>query len=291
MTAGAYLPRRCPVLPPGMEFIMLKLRRARPDPSPARPRLPAVPSGRRCYAIGDVHGRLDLLVPALDAIRADLAGEPVERAFVVFLGDLIDRGPSSRQVIEHLRGASWGALTPVFLAGNHEEAMLASYDGDLAMLRSWVGFGGADTAESYGVPPVLLLRDDWQGYWQALRAAVPAEHVAFVRGFYDQFALGDYLFVHAGVRPGVSLEEQSPRDLRWIRDEFLLCREPHGKIVVHGHTIADAPELLSNRIGIDTGAYRTGILTVLRLQGTEQRVMAIGATPERSSLAQGRSID
>lgn len=252
---------------------MLKLRRARPDSVSGPSRSPTLPAGRRCYAIGDIHGRLDLLLAALDAIRADLARDPAERTFVVFLGDLIDRGPSSAQVVEHLRGTDWGALTPVFLAGNHEEAMLASYDGDMAMLRSWVGFGGAETAESYGVSPVLLLRDDWQGYWQALRAAIPAEHVEFLRGFYDQFALGDYLFVHAGVRPGLPLEQQSPRDLRWIREEFLDSKADFGKVVVHGHTISDTPELLSNRIGIDTGAYRTDRLTVLRLQGTEQRVL------------------
>ena len=234
---------------------------------------PGLPPGRRVYAIGDVHGRSDLLRPAIDAVRADLSAAPVERAFLVFLGDLIDRGPASREVLELLRAANWEGITPVFLLGNHEEAMIAAYDGDLGALRNWVGVGGAETAESYGVPPVLLLRDDWGGYWQAVRAAVPPEHVEFLRGFYDQFALGDYLFVHAGVRPGVPIERQDPRDLRWIRDEFLFCPDHHGKVVVHGHTIVDAPELLANRIGIDTGAYRTGRLTTLRLEGTEQRIL------------------
>ena len=252
---------------------MLNFRRRPPARSSAPVTPPSLPSGRRVYAIGDVHGRLDLLGPAIEAVRLDLAAVPVERAFLVFLGDLIDRGPASREVLEMLRLAHWGEITPVFLLGNHEEAMLAAYDGDLGALRNWVGFGGAETVESYGVPPVLLLREDWRGYWQSVRAAVPPEHIDFLRGFYDQFALGDYLFVHAGVRPRVSLEKQDPRDLRWIRDEFLLCPDYHGKVVVHGHTVADAPELLGNRIGIDTGAYRTGRLTTLRLEGTDRRIL------------------
>lgn len=255
---------------------MLRFVRPRTVPPPSTARVASLPNGRRCYAVGDVHGRLDLLLPAIDAIRADLAACPVDRAFLVFLGDLIDRGPSSRDVVEHLRSEEWDGITPVFLLGNHEEALLAGYDGDLTALRAWVGFGGAETAESYGVPPVLLLRDDWQGYWQALRAAIPAEHVEFLRGFYDQFELGDYLFVHAGVRPGTPIDRQDPRDLRWIRDEFLLSREAFGKVVVHGHSISDAPELLANRIGIDTGAYRTGRLTVLRLQGEQRTVLHPG---------------
>lgn len=263
---------------------MLSFRRRPAQPS-APPAPPSLPHGRRAYAVGDVHGRLDLLCDAVAAVRADFAAAPVERAYVVFLGDLIDRGPASREVIELLRTADWGPITPVFLLGNHEEAMLAAYDGDLQMLRNWVGFGGAETAESYGVPPVLLLRDDWRGYWQAVRTAVPPEHIAFLRGFYDQFALGDYLFVHAGVRPGVPIDRQNPRDLRWIRDEFLRSTDAFGKTVVHGHTIADDPEFLPNRIGIDTGAYRTGRLTVLRLEGQSQVILPGGEASPLASAA------
>jgi serine/threonine protein phosphatase 1 len=234
---------------------------------------PAVPADRRCYAIGDIHGRLDLLDDMLERIRTDMEQQPVERAFLVFLGDLIDRGPASAQVVARLRTAEWDWITPVFLLGNHEEAMIAAYDGDIEALRAWTGFGGAETAESYGVSSVLLLKDDWPGYLNALRAAIPREDIEFLRGFYDQFALGDYLFVHAGVRPGVALDRQNPADLRWIRDEFLKSPKDFGKVVVHGHTICEQPELLANRIGIDTGAYRTGVLTGLRLHGTDQLVM------------------
>lgn len=241
---------------------------------------PSLPADRRCYAVGDIHGRLDLLNQVLGQIRADMQQSPVERAFLVFLGDLIDRGPSSAQVIEQLRTADWSWITPVFLLGNHEEAMLAAYDGDLETLRAWTGFGGTETAESYGIPPVLLLRNDWPGFLGALRAAVPREHIAFCREFYDQFALGDYLFVHAGVRPGVALDRQAPKDLRWIREEFLLSAVDFGKVVVHGHTIAEQPQLLANRIGIDTGAYRTGVLTTLRLQGHEQRFLQTTPSPQ-----------
>lgn len=240
--------------------------------------VPQLPDGRRCYAVGDIHGRLDLLTETLGAISADLEQHPAERAFLVFLGDLIDRGPASCEVVETLRTADWSWIQPVFLLGNHEEALLASYDGDVDALRSWMGFGGAETAESYGVSPVLLLKGDWLGFQRALRAAIPAEHAEFIRGFYDQFALGDYLFVHAGVRPGIELARQDPRDLRWIRDEFLLSPADFGKVVVHGHTISEAPEQRANRIGIDTGAYRTGRLTTLRLDGVEQRFMATGGS-------------
>lgn len=269
---------------------MLRFRRQRSDAAPFMRRDPGLPEGRRCYAIGDIHGRLDLLLSALSAVRSDLAAYPVDRAFLVILGDLIDRGPSSRDVVEYLRTADWSWITPVFLLGNHEEVLLAAYDGDLAALRSWTGFGGAETAESYGVSLVLLLRDDWQGYWQALRAAVPAEHIEFLRGFYDQFALGDYMFVHAGVRPGTPIDGQNPRDLRWIRDEFLLCPDDFGKMVVHGHTISDAPEFRSNRIGIDTGAYRTGRLTVLRLEGEERRVLDLDDGQAQSRVLATSSI-
>jgi serine/threonine protein phosphatase 1 len=226
------------------------------------------------------------LTAALTAIRADMKANPVERGFLVLLGDLIDRGPESGGIIEHLRTQAWDWITPVFLLGNHEESMLAAYDGDLQALRAWTGFGGAETAQSYGVSPVLLLKDDWPGYLGALRGAVPPEHVAFLREFYDQFALGDYLFVHAGVRPGVALDRQNPNDLRWIREEFLTSVVDFGKVVVHGHTITEAPEFLANRIGIDTGAYRTGMLTVLRLEGERQEILPIGADP-----AGGGSLD
>ena len=204
---------------------------------------PSLPPGRRAYAIGDVHGRLDLLLQAISVVRADLAAAPIERAYVVFL------------------------------LGNHEEAMLAAYDGDLAILQSWAGFGGAETAQSYGVPSLLVMRGDWPRCWQSIRIAVPVEHIEFMRSFQDQFTLGDYMFVHAGVRPGVPLKRQDPRDLRWIREEFLQSDEVFGKVVIHGHTISDEPEFCSNRIGIDTGAYRTGRLTVLRLEGDTQRVL------------------
>ena len=209
----------------------------------------------------------------MEQIRADMRRHPVERAFLVFLGDLIDRGPTSAQVVEQLRTADWNWITPVFLLGNHEEAMLAAVDGDLDALRAWTGFGGAETAQSYGVSPVLLLKNDWPGFLNALRAAIPREDIAFLRGFYDQFALGDYLFVHAGIRPGVALDRQNPADMRWIREEFLQSPVDFGKVVVHGHTISEAPELRPNRIGIDTGAYRTGRLTALRLDGDKQEIM------------------
>lgn len=258
-----------------------KRRAARPAVPVSPSARPALPPGRRCYAVGDIHGRLDLLGETMDMIRRDLEDHPVEKAFLVFLGDLIDRGPASAQVIERLRTEDWNWVTPVFLLGNHEEALLGSYDGDFDTLRAWTGFGGAETAQSYGVPSVLLLKNEWPGFLGALRAAIPQEHIAFLRDFYDRFALGDYLFVHAGIRPGVALERQNPSDMRWIREEFLLSTADFGKVVVHGHTIADQPQRPGNRIGIDTGAYRTGVLTTLRLDGDEQRFLQTGSAAAR----------
>ena len=182
----------------------------------------------------------------------------------------IDRGPSSAQVIERLRTYRRAGIEPVFILGNHEEVLLRILGGDSSLIRSWLQFGGLECLQSYGIEPTQLRGHSEDALIDLARAAIPAAHVRFLESFVDSCRFGDYLFVHAGIRPGVDLEQQSQADLRWIREPFLFDETDHGFIVVHGHTISSEVEERPNRIGIDTGAYRTGVLTALALEGTER---------------------
>ncbi len=229
------------------------------------------------YAIGDIHGRSDLLDRLHEAIIADARRRKPGRAVVVYLGDYIDRGGDSAGVIRRLiapfEGAPKNAIERVFLRGNHEAMMLDFLDGDSALLDRWVWNGGVPTLESYGLAPMIGGRDDphgdgWAGAVRAdLARALPPAHAAFLRGLGSHCRIGDLFFVHAGVRPGTALEAQSPADLLWIRDDFLLSAADFGALVVHGHTVAPEPRVLANRIGIDTGAYKSGRLTAARFEG------------------------
>lgn len=232
--------------------------------------------GARAYAVGDIHGRLDLLNELLAKIEAEVAEQPARRTWAVFLGDLIDRGPDSAGVVERLRTWRPPHVRPVFLAGNHEEVFLSILGGDAGILPNWLKFGGAECAASYGVDPDLLRRVEDDEAIAMLRAKVPRAHRDFLESFADTFAFGDYLFVHAGIRPGVAIEEQDRADLRWIRGQFLNDAQDHGCVVVHGHTISKGVDERSNRIGIDTGAYRSGVLTALAIEGAERRYLATG---------------
>lgn len=232
---------------------------------------PRAPSGERAYAIGDVHGRLDLLDRLLAAIEADLRGRPPLKTRLVFLGDLIDRGPNSREVVERLRTLRMDGVVSHFLAGNHEEVLLRLLDGDHGLLANWLTYGGAECLASYGLDPGELAKcDDEASALARVKQAIPEAHASFIASFADTLSFGDYLFVHAGIRPGVELSLQAQADLHWIRGAFLDDDTDHGRVIVHGHTISDAVEWRSNRIGIDTGAYRSGVLTALGLEG-EQR--------------------
>ena len=244
---------------------------------------PKAPQGRRAYAVGDIHGRLDLLDRLLADIDHDIAGRSAADTFVVFLGDLIDRGPQSGEVIERLRTLRGKAFTPVFLLGNHEEVLLRLLAGERGLLVSWLRFGGAECSQSYGLDPNQLIYLPEAEAIEALRAAVPASHIEFLQTFIDTFRFGDYLFVHAGIRPGVELAGQSQRDLRWIRAAFLDSQADHGFVVVHGHTIASEVVEQRNRIGIDTGAYATGVLTAIGLEGGERWYMRTNATQAEQS--------
>jgi serine/threonine protein phosphatase 1 len=230
---------------------------------------PAGARGWRAYAVGDVHGRLDLLEKLLEKIESDIASRPDRKILLVFVGDLIDRGPSSAQVIERLRTYRHRGVRTVFLLGNHEEVLLRILSGDADLISKWRMFGGTECLRSYGVDTDRLARLRDAEALEVVRKAIPSDHVSFLQSFDDSCRFGDYLFVHAGIRPGVEIDQQRQSDLRWIREPFLLDDTDHGFIVVHGHTIRPEVEVRSNRIGIDTGAYRSGVLTALALEGSE----------------------
>jgi serine/threonine protein phosphatase 1 len=229
-----------------------------------------LPEGTRVYAIGDIHGRADLLDRLADRIAGDLAAHPAQTAVTVFLGDYVDRGLDSRGVLERLAKEEFP--TPfVALRGNHEDAMLRFLD-DPPVLKQWVMFGGLTTLTSYGVDPG---REMHRGGAPAVQAALLARFPQAHRRFLEETRLsaqfGDYFFCHAGVRPHVPLDRQDPGDLMWIRYEFLDYRGDFGKVVVHGHTPHAKVENLENRINLDTHAFKSGVLTAVALEGAERR--------------------
>ncbi|HVF82992.1 MAG TPA: metallophosphoesterase family protein [Sphingomicrobium sp.] len=234
----------------------------------AKTKVPRGAEGWRAYAIGDVHGRLDLLDGALQQIAADHAERGGgRRGLLIFLGDLIDRGPNSVGVIERVRSGPLPGFRTVALAGNHEEVLLRLVDAqELGLLDQWLGFGGDACLRSYGGDPDLLAAMPEEEALRQLGAVIPADHLAFLRDLGDTFSFGDYLFVHAGLRPGVPLSRQRQSDLRWIRRDFLDDPRDHGVMVVHGHTITEQIDEKPNRIGIDTGAYYFGVLTVVGVE-------------------------
>jgi len=227
--------------------------------------------GQRIYAVGDVHGRADLLERLLEEIAADARRRYPAANRLVYLGDYVDRGPASAAVIDLVLDGAPRGFEVIALMGNHEEMMQRFAAGELVVGRSWMLNGGDATLRSYGVePPGLNALDD--AYRRAsaeLQARLPPRHRAFLGRLVLTHEAGDYLFVHAGIRPGVALEKQRHEDLIWIRDEFLDSETPFEKRIVHGHSIAPEPVILPNRIGIDTGAYASGRLTCLVLEGRE----------------------
>lgn len=237
---------------------------------------PSGARGYRAYVVGDIHGRLDLLDELLQRIHDDLDRRPARKTLLVFVGDLIDRGPASAQVIERLRTYRHRGVRTVFLLGNHEEVLLRILAGESSLVPSWLMFGGAECLESYGISPKTLRAMSPDEVVAAIRDAIPSAHVEFLEGFIDTCRFGDYLFVHAGIRPGVEIEQQRQTDLRWIREPFLFDKTDHGFVVVHGHTISPEVEERPNRIAIDTGAYRTGILTALAIDGSERWFLDTG---------------
>ena len=210
----------------------------------------------------------------IERILADDASRPAADTMLIFLGDLVDRGPQSAQVIDYLRAleARREAGRTRFLLGNHEEVFLAAIE-DEKSLRFFARIGGKETILSYGINLEQYNALDYAKLHEALRELVPAEHIAFLSSFEDMILLGDYAFVHAGIRPSEPLERQRAKDLRWIREEFIEHSGPLEKIVVHGHTITEAVEEKPYRIGLDTGAYGSGKLTAMGFEGNQRWVI------------------
>jgi serine/threonine protein phosphatase 1 len=242
-------------------------------------RPPAIPAGHRIYAVGDIHGRADLLDRLLSQITEDVretagAGRPPQ-AHLILLGDYVDRGLNSKGVLDRLCQPAEGPFGTICLKGNHEDAMLRFLD-DVSVGPGWLRFGGQATLVSYGIgrPAGADDADFLDHAQQQLREKLPPQHLAFLRRLKLQVTIGDYHFVHAGIRPGVPLNRQDEADLLWIRDDFLQSPADHGAIVVHGHSITEEPDIHPNRIGIDTGAFATGRLTCLVLQGADARFLS-----------------
>jgi serine/threonine protein phosphatase 1 len=228
---------------------------------------PRLPDGIRIYVLGDIHGCSALLKEKFTVIDADVARNPGSRPVEVFLGDYIDRGPNSAHTLDLLIERSLSRET-VFLKGNHEAFFLdvLRYP---AKLEDWRQFGGLQTLMSYGIQPTLNPDTAEQNdLIRALVEVMPDSHLKFLKSLKPSFLCGDFFFVHAGVRPGIPLGEQHETDLLWIRNEFLDSDENFDKFIVHGHTPVREPDIRPNRINIDTGAYATGNLTLLTIQGS-----------------------
>jgi serine/threonine protein phosphatase 1 len=264
-------------------------RRAVSPPFSARP-----PAGSVIYAIGDIHGRADLCDRLHQAIREDAAARTSARRVVVYLGDYLGRGPEARRVIDTLLENPLPGFESIYLRGNHEDQFLRMLDGDVESGRHQLTYGGQQTLASYGISSpqdagisareveALRQRDIAAGWGdlasgvsdreieelqQEMARRLPPDHVDFLRALRVSHREGDYLFVHAGIRPGTPVAEQAPRDMIWIRKRFLESDDDFGVVVVHGHTVSEEPVVRHNRIGIDTGAYATGRLTAVVLEG------------------------
>ena len=233
-----------------------------PKTKPSRLK-PVGKPGERVYAIGDVHGCLTELKSLLLKLKADNDYRDTAKTYLVFLGDLIDRGPDSKGVIDLLMSFPYQFAQPLFIMGNHEEMMVRGLLSEPELLPDWLTYGGYVCAESYGLSRGKLLGQDPNALQHILRSAIPRRHVDFMAGFLDSVQFGDFLFTHAGIRPEVPLEEQNSREMRWIRGPFLNYEGDHGVLVVHGHTISEEIDVRPNRIGIDTGAYETGKLSAV----------------------------
>lgn len=263
----------------GLKRLILGSARCRPAP--------AVPSGMRVYAIGDVHGSAAALDALHRRIADDMATAANRTCIVVYLGDYIDRGADSAGVLDRLTSPAPPGWQRRFVLGNHEAALLGFLEEPDAHL-AWLEYGGLETVASYGV---RLPRGDGpleraRRLSAVLADRLPPAHLAFLRALESRVELGDYLFVHAGIRPGRALRGQRLEDLLTIREPFLSSTAWHGKVVVHGHSITAQPELLPNRIGLDTGAYGGGPLSCLVLDAEQRSLIAVHPSKSATGLKQ-----
>lgn len=249
---------------------------------------PAIPPGQRVYAVGDVHGRDDLFAALIEGIERDDAAAPAARTTVILLGDLVDRGADSAGVVRRAR--DWQARREVrILCGNHEEMFLKSFT-STEIMRHFLRHGGKQTLASYGLDPRVIVAEELEELQALMEQTVPQAERDYLAGFEDMIRIGDYVFVHAGIEPEVELALQTTATLRWIREPFLSYAEPHEAVVVHGHTISEAPEDRGNRIGVDTGAYASGRLTALVLEGIRRRYLEAVQHDDGSITTGGRVL-
>lgn len=232
------------------------------------------PDGIRVYAVGDVHGRRDLIEAMHDRIGEEIARDGVADWRIVHLGDYVDRGPDTAGVLDFLTSRIAGEPRIVALAGNHDVALIdfLAHGDRTQMFRR---FGGNDTARSYGTHVDFATAATAEAGRQALARAMPQAHLDFLSGLPRAVAFGDFFFCHAGIRPGVPLERQDPEDLIWIREPFLGHPGLHPKVIVHGHTPHDEAELMPNRVDLDTLAYASGRLTALTVDGRTKRLLEV----------------
>ena len=269
-------------MPGGHEAIIFRVMVERqsdiPGRKPGDARPPRSAPGRRVYAIGDIHGRFDLLLKLLTAIREDTArpaasGGPCTNV-LIYVGDYVDRGPESFEVVDYLIHDPHQGFETVFLKGNHEDLLLRFVD-DGVLGETWMMNGGVATLRSYGVDAATVVDapDPLDAARREFAKMLPDSHRTFFKGLKITHTEGDYVFVHAGLRPGVAIGKQKEADLLWIRGEFLDSDADFGAMVVHGHSIRPIPDVQANRIGIDTGAFYTNRLTCLVLDGEERRFL------------------
>lgn len=242
----------------------------KPRPTQESPVPPTIPDGQRVYAIGDIHGCDNLFADLLGKIEADNANRGPAHTTLILLGDLVDRGPYSAQVVERAIGLGAPFDSVRLLIGNHEECFLSALSGDRSRVRYFFRIGGDTTIRSYWGDDASYEAASLDELADGLADRVPNAHIDFLRNGEDLIRIGNYVFVHAGVRPGTALDRQRKSDLRWIRGEFLNSESGWPGTVVHGHTITEGVDIGANRIGIDTGAYASGRLTAVGLEGADQ---------------------
>ncbi len=235
---------------------------------------------KRLYAIGDVHGCYAEMQSLLDMIKADHTALPEKECIIVFLGDLIDRGPESQKVLESLISSPPDFAKTYALIGNHEEMFLRALKDDPILIPDWLTYGGDTCVQSYGLDPEKLRGLDPADMQVVLKKYIPQSHIDYIETLYDSINFGDYLLVHAGIDPALDRDAQDPRKVRWIREPFLSYTKPLGYRVVHGHTITETfePVITHNRVGLDTGCYDTGILSAAVIEGETLRILSTPQT-------------
>ncbi len=238
-----------------------------------RPKVSYAPEGKRLYAIGDVHGCFEHLRGLLKLIKRDIAKHDKRENYIVFLGDLIDRGDQSSKVVKTVMKMCRKIENCYCLMGNHEEMFLKGYNGDLESLDSWLQYGGRETLISYGISQKSLANSEIDQIHLMMKKTIPANHMKFLAECLDCIDFGDYFLVHAGIDPSSPFHEQERKSFLWMREPFLSYAGPLEKVVIHGHTVVPKAERISNRIAVDTGAYKGGALSAVCLEEDQLRIL------------------